>query len=105
MLRSDEQILKAYEKRKSVKGVIAETGFSWNKIVKSLSSNGVIVNENHRLILNLWKSGVGIEQIAKQVGVSVKTARSYLPRVRPVYGENRSKNAQRIKAWRDKRQE
>lgn len=104
MIKSDEIIMKSYEKHQTVKGVVEETGFSWNKIVKSLSSNGVVVNDTHRLILNLWVSGADVQQIAEQVGISIGTVKSYLPRVRPVYGENRSRNAEKIRKWRKNKQ-
>lgn len=104
MIKSDEIIMKSYEKHQTVKGVVEETGFSWNKIVKSLSSNGVVVNDTHRLILNLWVSGADMQQIADRVGISAGTVKSYIPRVRPVYGENRSRNAEKIREWRKNKQ-
>lgn len=99
----DENILKAFNKSGSVKGASEETGYSWNRVIKSLSSSGVIINDTHKIILDLYDSGMEPEQIAEQVGVSIKTVQAYLPRVRPVYGENRSKDAKRIKEWRDRK--
>lgn len=104
MIKSDELIMKSYEKHQTVKGVVEETGFSWNKIVKALSSNGIVINDTHRLILNLWVSGADVEQIADQIGISEGTVKSYLPRVRPIYGENRSRNAEKIRKWRKYKQ-
>lgn len=41
--------------------------------------------------------------IAKEMNLNIKTVQSYLPRIRPVYGENISENALRIKRSREKR--
>ena len=101
----DEEILKAFNKSGSVKGAAEEIGCSWNRVIKSLSSSGVLINDTHEIILDLRDAGMTPDQIAKQVGISIKTVQAYLPRVRPVYGENRSKNAIKINEWRNKRKE
>lgn len=101
----DEEILKAFNKSGSVSGAAKEVRCSWNRVIKSLSSSGIVINDTHEIILDLCESGMTPEQIAKQVGISVKTVQAYLPRVRPVYGENRSKNATKINEWRNKRKE
>lgn len=102
MMNVDEEILEAYKILKSVKAVCQDTGYSWNRIVKSLSSSGVMINETHTLILKYHEEGMSITEIAKQVGISIKTTQAYLPRIRPVYGENLSPNALRIKKSREK---
>lgn len=99
----DEEILKAFNKSGSVKGTVEKTGYSWNRVVKSLSSSGIVINDTHEIILDLCESGMTPDQIAKQLGINVKTVQAYLPRTRPVYGENRSKNATRINEWRNRR--
>ena len=98
----DEKILKAFNKSGSVSGAAKEARCSWNRVIKSLSSSGVLINDTHKIILDLCDAGMTPEQIAKQVGISIKTVQAYLPRVRPVYGENRSKNAKKINEWRVK---
>ena len=98
----DEEILKAFNKSGSVSGAAKEVRCSWNRVIKSLSSSGILINDTHEIILDLCDAGMTPEQIAKQVGISIKTVQAYLPRVRPVYGENRSKNAKRINEWRTK---
>ena len=100
-MNSDERILESFRQNNSVRQIVKETGFSWNKVVKSLSSNNIIINETHRLILELWAAGNDIKYISKQVGVSEKTVASYLPRRRPIYGENRSKNAEYLMHMRN----
>ena len=99
----DEELLKAFNKSGSVKGTAEEIGCSWNRVIKSLSSSGIVINDTHEIVLDLYKSGMTPDQIAKQVGINIKTVQAYLPRVRPTYGENRSKNAEKIRKWRDKK--
>ena len=98
----DEEIKKLYDELGSVKAVSRQTGYSWNRIVKSLSSNGIVINPTHALILDYHERGLTPLQIANQMEISVKTVQAYLPRVRPVYGEDLSKNALKIKRWRGK---
>lgn len=103
MKKSDERIRECFEKTGSVKATSKETGYSWNKVVKSLSSNGITINYTHDQIMQLHEKGLSVGQIAKQVGVNAKTVQSYLPRVRPVYMEDRSKNALAIKRCRERK--
>lgn len=102
-MKIDEEIFDAYKVLKSVRAVYKQTGYSWNRIVKSLSTSGIVINETHALILKYYKNGMSPSEISKQVGVNIKTVQSYLPRIRPVYGENRSKNAIKITEWRKRR--
>lgn len=98
----DEEIKELYDELGSVKAVSKRTRYSWNRIVKSLSTSGVVINPTHALILQYYEKGLTPLQIANQMNISVKTVQAYLPRARPVYGENLSKNALKIKRWRGK---
>lgn len=98
----DEEIKKLYDELGSIKAVSKRTRYSWNRIVKSLSTSGVIINPTHALILQYHEKGLTPLQIANQMEISVKTVQAYLPRVRPIYGEDLSKNALKIKRWRRK---
>ena len=104
-MKLDEIILESYKINRSVKATAKNTGCSWNRVVKSLSSCGVVINDTHRMILEAHESGMSINGIAKQLGVNAKTVQAYLPRVRPVYGESTTVNAQRIKMCREKKRE
>ena len=99
----EKEIVDSYKLLRSMKAVVRETGYSWYRVRKTLSSNGIIVNDTHRMILDLHDRGMSPEEIANQLSISVKIVQSYLPRVRPVYGENRSKNAESIKRWREEK--
>lgn len=100
----EREILDEYRRLGSVNAVVAKTHHSWNRVVKSLSNCGVVINDTHRIILNLHKKGMSAREIAEKLGLNFKKVQSYLPRVRPVYGENRSENAERIKEWRERNQ-
>lgn len=99
---STRKIVEAYNTTLSVKAVSKETGYSWQKIVKALSSEGIIVNDLHYQISRLHDNGKSVEQIAKELEVSESTVQAYLPRVRPIYNEHLSQNAQRIKKCRER---
>lgn len=96
----DKEIADAYKRTGFVNRTVEMTGYSWNRVVKSLSSSGIIINDTNRRILDLRESGMDTAEIAKQLGLNHKTVESYIPRTRPVYGENRSKNAENIRRWR-----
>lgn len=100
----EREILDEYRRLGNVNAVVAKTHHSWNRVVKSLSNCGVVINDTHRIILNLHKKGMSAREIAEKLGLNFKKVQSYLPRVRPVYGENRSANAERIKEWRERNQ-
>ena len=75
----------------------------WNEdgtceaIVKTLSSEGIIINKTHALILEMYRKNISPDNIAKEIGCSKRTVMAYIPRKRPVYNENQSENALRIK--------
>lgn len=97
-----EEILQAYEQTNSIDGTQRATGYSWQRIAKTLASNGIIANETQALIIGLYEDGKSMEEIQKNTGLSLATIHAYLPRVRLAYGENMSENAKKIKAWREK---
>lgn len=103
MVSIDREIYDAYQSTGSVRETAREIGCSWNKVVKSLASSGVVISDTHGMILDMHDAGMGAQEISKQLSLNVKTVQAYLPRVRPTYGENRSKNAEKIRKWRDKK--
>ena len=92
-----------FKKKKTIGGVSRRTGYSWNRIAKALSTHGIIINDTHKKILSLYNSGIGVNEIAKQMHLHTKSVQSYLPRMRPIYGQALSKNAQNIKKCRLKK--
>ena len=100
---STTEILRDYSMLNSVNAVVLKTGYSWQKVVKTLSTNGVVLNDLHSKILEMIDSGKSVEEIGKTLNIAQSTVRAYSPRVRPVYGENLSDNAKSIRKYREKK--
>ena len=47
---TDQEILSYWDSIKSVRGVAIKLGISWQRVIKSLSSLGIIVNNTHAKI-------------------------------------------------------
>ena len=103
-MNSTDTILNVYKEIQTITGTKKKTGYSWQKVAKVLSTEGIIANETQRIILNLYDKGTPVSVIAKTVGCSESTVNSYLPRRRPIYNENLSENAICIKRCRAKKQ-
>lgn len=101
---SEKKIIESYNKFLSVRGVSKDTGYSWNRIVKALSNNGYVLSETHAEILEKYGNGMDIETIACGIKMNKKTVQAYIQRKRPVYNENQSDNAMRIKKCRSKKE-
>lgn len=102
---SDKVILKKYDMFHSVKRVIDDTGYSWSRVIKSLSSQGVIINKTHKKILQAYESKMPLNEIADELHLNPKTVQAYLPRVRPIYGTSTTCNARNLRNyWERKRQ-
>jgi len=100
-----DDILNIYEETHSMRRTAKETGCSWQRVVKILSSNDIVINEAHGMILKLYEAGNTPKEIASQIGYSEKVVKAYLPKKRPYYGVNLSENAKRIKRCRENREE
>lgn len=105
MTESEKTIINTYDSLQSVRATSKNTGYSWNKVVKTLSSNGYVLSETHAEIMNKYENGRSVEEIAKEIGINVKTVQAYIPRKRPVYNEDMSDNALKIKKCRERKQE
>lgn len=98
---SEKKIIDVYEAFGSIKKTSSETGYSWNKVVKTLSTHGYILSETHAEILDKYENGMSVDKIALQLGLNEKTVQAYIPRIRPLYNEEQSENALRIKKCRE----
>ena len=98
-----EVILEASKECGSIDAIRKKTKYSWQKIAKTLSSEGIITNETQAIILSLYEKGREPKEIADQTGFALSTVMAYIPRKRPTYNENLSRNAKNIKRWREKR--
>lgn len=99
-----QKILKAYEESQTLTGIHKITGYNWQRIAKTLSTEGIVINETQALIIDLHYRGKSAGEISAITGFAMSTVMAYLPRVRPPYLENRSKNAMRIEKYRRKKE-
>ena len=95
-----DYILVTYKNFGSIKATKIECGVSEHRIRKVLTARGVVLNDTHQTILDLYEQGKTSEQIAAQLRLSKSVVQSYLPPKRPLYRVNQSVNALRIAAWR-----
>ena len=99
---TDKEILRTWNENKSIKAVSKSLNISYQKVLKSLSSNGIIINNTHQKIMDYYNQGKSIQEISEIMKMNIKVIQSYLPRVRPIYNVNQSQNALRIKKFRQK---
>lgn len=102
-MTSREKILDAYKIAPTINGIKKITGYCWQKIAKVLSTEGIIVSDNQALFIELAEKGMSVKEISKRTGYAESTIMAYLPRVRPVYNENPSRNAIKIKKCRERK--
>ena len=75
----DKDIYDAFRSTGSVRETSKEIGCSWNKVVKSLASSGVVISDTHGTILDMHDTGMSAQEIARQLNINVKTVQAYLP--------------------------
>lgn len=100
-----DYILETYKKLGSIKATHIKCGVSEHRIRKVLTTKGIVINDTHALILDLYENGDSPEQIADNVKLSVSVVRSYIPPKRPLYRIDQSPNAVRIANWRAKKKD
>ena len=98
---TDAQILSKWSENPSVKCISKDLDISYNKVLKALSSNGIVINETHQKIMQYYEQGMSAKEISGVMRMNTNVVQSYLPRVRPAYNVNQSKNAQKIMRWRE----
>jgi hypothetical protein len=99
-----DRIIKVFEETHSIKKTTKLTVFSWNKVVKTLSTEGIIINETHQQIMDYYNAGKSPEEISVAMNMNVNVVKSYLPRSRPEQGTVKpSENSLRIRKCREKK--
>lgn len=98
-------ILEAWNREGTIKGTARQSGTSVDKVSKELSSLGVIINDTHKEIMELYKQKMPIDEISNKLKISPRVVARYLPRVRPEYNVDQSENALKIKKCREKKRE
>ena len=99
-----DDAVSVYQETRTIKGTAHKLGISDQKARKLLITAGVIQPEKSRQALLYLSRGLKKEEAAQRLGISVTTLSTYLPYTRPIYNQpTRSKNAERLSAWRKKR--
>ena len=96
-----DETFAAYRKPQSIKATAKEAGCGWQRVVKVLLLNGVVISDAHEQILEMYKDGKSVEEIAHKVGCSIKVVQAYIPCTKPYYNVALSENAKRIKRCRE----
>lgn len=100
-----KQVVELYKVLQSQKAISRKTGLSEQTIHKMLVSEGIL-NERAEQINGMLESGMSKEDIANQMGITVKSVAVHLPYVRGTYCDSeKSKNATQIAKWRKKKKE
>lgn len=99
-----KQVAELYKVLQSQKAISRKTGLSQQAIHKMLVSEGIL-NERAEQINGMLESGMSKEDIANQMGITVKSVAVHLPYVRGTYCDSeKSKNATQIAKWRKKKE-
>lgn len=98
---TDEEIITEWNDVQTIKGVAKKLDISYHKVLKSLSSNNIIINDVHQKIMEYYNQGKSIHEISEIIHISDKVVQAYLPRTRPAYNVNQSSNALKIMHWRE----
>lgn len=96
-----DQIIREYKECKSVREVARRYQISEQAVKKMLISNGIYPSAKSKQIAEMLEAGKSYEEIIEKN--NIKTLSMFLPYSRGPYaiGE-KSLNAKRIKAWREK---
>lgn len=98
-----EQILLVYEKRKSIRQTVIETGLSIGTIRKIVINEGLFSTPTSQLIRNLYEQGLSVKEIMKETGLSRSAVHVYLPYSKGLYNsENPTQNALNVRECRKK---
>ena len=93
-----------YQETHTIKKAAMLAHISEQKARKLLITAGAIQPEMSREALLYLSRGLKKEEVAQRLEISVTTLSNYLPYTRPIYNQpTRSKNAERLSAWRKKR--
>lgn len=103
---SDKVVLQTYQEIKSIRGTAAKLGISWQRVTKAVSSQGIIINDNHKKIMDYYTDNKSPEEISNILNLNLNVVKAYLPRVKPERDLlHPSENALRIRKCRERKRE
>ena len=97
-----EQIIKEYKKTGSVLKVVKNLHTNTIKVRRILITEGLWASKTGRNVGVLFREGMSVNEIAKELGISEKNVQSYVPYTRGAYGGEKSNDAVRSKRYRDR---
>lgn len=104
-MTDEKEILKTYEnERGSVAATARETKVSWQVVYRVLITNGIIPLGKAEVVAELTAKGYSRAQIARELGITEKTLKTYMPYERHSYvvGE-KTRNAIKVRKCREKK--
>lgn len=91
------------KKRRTLGSIADELDISISKVVKLLITGGVYMPGMAKQVNMLFASGMTVEEIQSQLGVSRATVQTYLPYRKGIYSaKDTSVNADRIRMYRER---
>lgn len=91
-------------KEQSIKQIARKFGISEAKVLKCLVTANIYPTDTARAIKKMRDKAMTESEIAKSLGVSVKSLDKYTPYTKTIYNDNPSENAKRIRRSRNKKQ-
>lgn len=94
-------IVKTYRSLGSIRATAKELGVSYQITRKALVTAGIIVTDRTKQIMDLYRNGMSVSEIATYLHCSENTVHTHIPYTRCTYtiGE-KTPNAIKIQEWR-----
>lgn len=93
-------ILKEYDINKSIAQVAKKLQISEERVRRTLITEGLWTSRSAKPIVDLYRQGKTVPEIAEELMISEKTVQSYIPYSRGMYGGERSDTAERSNDYR-----
>ena len=94
-------IVETYRELRSIRATAKELGISYQVTRKALITAGVVVTDRTKQIMELYRKGMSVPEIATYLHCSKNTVHAHIPYTRCTYtiGE-KTPNAIKIQEWR-----
>lgn len=102
----EQKILEIYEEENSVAATARRAGTNYQVVNRVLITNGIIPPGNAEIVAKLTEQGYTRAEIAKELGITEKSLKTFLPYDRHSYvaGE-KTWNAEKIRKCRERKKE
>lgn len=94
-------IVETYRELRSIRATAKKLGVSFQITRKALVTAGIIVTDRTKQIMDLYRKGMSVPEIAAHMGCSEKTVHTHIPYTRCTYTiGHKTQNAIKIQEWR-----